>query len=91
MKVKMNYNSWAEALVEIVDNSKSRVAKEKGKFVFYGVGILNSYMKQIVNRAIQIDDPVILEACINLGIARCDTQEEEDEIVRRAKEQQDNY
>ena len=85
MRVKMDYNTWTKHVVEIVNRSKSEYCKDYGFSVVIGIDIMSSYLKEICDRAIRTDDPIILSNLLNLGVIKPDNEQEEKEIHERAK------
>lgn len=85
MRVKMDYNTWTKHVVEIVNRSKSEYCKDYGFIVVVGIDIMSSYLKEICERAIKTDDPIILSNLLNLGVIKPDNEQEEKEIHERAK------
>lgn len=85
MRVKMDYNTWTKHVVEIVNRSKSEYCKDYGFSVVMGIDITSSYLKEICERAIKTDDPIILSNLLNLGVIKPDNEQEEKEIHERAK------
>lgn len=85
MRVKMDYNTWTKHVVEIVNRSKSEYCKDYGFSVVMGIDIMSSYLKEICERAIKTDDPIILSNLLNLGVIKPDNEQEGKEIHERAK------
>lgn len=85
MRVKMDYNTWTKHVVEIVNRSKSEYCKDYGFSVVMGIDIMSSYLKEICERAIKTDDPIILSNLLNLGVIKPDNEQEEKGIHERAK------
>lgn len=85
MRVKMDYNTWTKHVVEIVNRSKSEYCKDYGFSVVMGIDIMSSYLKEICERAIKTDDPIILSNLLNLGVIKPDNEQEKKEIHERAK------
>lgn len=85
LKLKINYNDLTETICDIINSSKSRLAKSRGYGVAMGLQILGNYLKDISKRAIKINDPVILKSLIEIGVIE-GTQEEIDDILKRASE-----
>lgn len=85
MKMKLDIGDVINKALDIINNSKSRKAKDYGFGIGIGFEIFVSYLEDITNRAIEIDDPIILEALINIGACKCSPEEEQD-ILKRVKE-----
>lgn len=98
MKVKININNFINRVIESINTlSEDRTCPncdeeigidyETAKSISgidIGFEIIMSYLKDISERAIKIDDPIILEALLNLGAIKC-TKEEESEIIEKVK------
>ena len=85
MKVKVDYNNLLDLTMEIVCKSKSQQAKENGFGIGFGFELFNKYLEKLSKRAIEVDDPIILECLINTKILTCSKEDEED-IIKRVKE-----
>ena len=86
MKIKMDINTLENHIVEIVNSSNSKVCKNYGFGVGVGLDILNEYLKDIANRALKIDDPIILFALVQIGVLKPSSDEEEKKLEERVKE-----
>lgn len=85
MRVKMDINILADTIIDALNSSKSRYVKENGFGIEIGLNLLLKYLQEIAERAIEIDDVVILSALLNIGALIPDSKEEEKEIHERAK------
>lgn len=85
MRVKMDINKLADTIIDALNSSKSRYVKENGFGIEIGLNLLLKYLQEIAERAIEIDDAVILSALLNIGALIPDNKEEEKEIHERAE------
>jgi len=99
MKIKMNITDLFDKVVEIINNlSEAKQCPRCGEQIEIeseienqlfsldvGFDIALEYIKDIANRAIILDDPVILEDLQNLGVVKC-AKEDEKEYIKKAKE-----
>lgn len=85
MKVKMDINELCERIMQALNSSKSSYVKEYGFSIEIGLNIFLSYLKEITERALKIDDAVIMSALLNIGAIIPDSAEEEKQIHERAK------
>lgn len=85
MKMKMDINTLTDKIMEALNSSKSRYVKEHGFAIEIGLNIFLSYLKEITERALKIDDAVIMSALLNIGAIIPDSEEEEKEIHERAE------
>lgn len=90
MKVKIDINDLVERVMQALNSSKSRYVKENGLVIAVGLNCLMSYLKEITERALKIDDAVIMSALLNIGAILPDSEEEEKEIHERAKREVQN-
>ena len=59
-RMKLDYNHLLETIDEVMSNSRSKIARENGFGIGIGLNMLTSYIKQIAERAIEINDEVLL-------------------------------
>lgn len=85
VRVKMDISKLANKIIDALNSSKSRYVKENGFGIEIGLNLLLKYLQEIAERAIEIDDAVILSALLNIGALIPDSKEEEKEIHERAK------
>ena len=85
MRVKMDISKLADKIIDALNSSKSRYVKENGIGIEFGLNLLLQYLQEITQRAIEIDDAVILSALLNIGALLPDDEREEKEIHERAK------
>lgn len=85
LKLKFDYNYWSDLVCDLINSSKSKLAKEKGHGAIIGFQILGNFLEEIANRAIKTNDPVILECLLCMCVIQCSEEEKED-ILKRAKE-----
>ena len=57
---KLDYNHLLETIDEVMSNSRSKIARENGFGIEIGLNTLTSYLKQIAERAIELNDEVLL-------------------------------
>lgn len=85
VRVKMDINNLADKIIDALNSSRSRYVKENGIGIEFGLNLLFQYLREITQRAIDIDDAVILSDLLNIGALIPDSKEEEKEIHERAK------
>lgn len=85
VRVKMDINKLADKIIDALNSSKSRCVKENGIGIEVGLNMLLKYLQEIAERAIEIDDAVILSALLNIGALLPDDEQEEKEIHERAR------
>ena len=85
MRVKMDITVLADKIIDALNSSKSRYVKENGIGIEFGLNLLLQYLQEITERAIQIDDAIILSDLLNIGALIPDDEQEEKRIHERAK------
>ena len=98
MKVKININNFINRVIEAINTlSEDRICPncdeeieidyETAKSISgidIGFEIIMRYLKDIAKRAMTINDPIILEALLNISAISC-SEEEEAEIIEKVK------
>lgn len=59
-RMKLDYNHLLETIDAVMSNSRSKIARENGFGIGIGLNMLTSYIKQIAERAIEINDEILL-------------------------------
>ena len=60
-RMKLDYNHLLETIDEVISNSRSKIARENGFGIEIGLNMLTNYIKQIAERAIELNDGVLLD------------------------------
>ena len=68
--MKLDYNSFIHHIDEVLSNSRSKLIKEEGFYFELGINILSEYLKLIAERAIEINDEVLIELLKGIGIVK---------------------
>ena len=70
MRVKLDYNHLMEQIDDILTESES--AQERGTAfeIAIGLTLLSSYLRQIAERAVEIEDEVLLDLLKDLHIIK---------------------
>ena len=77
MRVHIDYNQLIEKLDGLLAVSKSKYAKEWGFTIGIGFNMLSSYLKDIGQRAIELQDEKLLELLKGCGIVKESKNESE--------------
>ena len=99
MKVKININNFVNRVIESINtlsedkicpncDTEIEIDYETERSIScldIGFEIILRYIKDIAKRAIKIDDPIILEALLNLEAIKC-SADEEAEIMQKVAE-----
>ena len=59
--MKLDYNNLIATIDKVMSNSRSKIARENGFGIGIGLNILTEYIKQIAERAIELNDEVLLD------------------------------
>lgn len=70
MRVKMDYNNLVEEIDRTVSASRSRVVKENAFGIAVGLELLSGYLRDIAQRAIDLNDDELIELCVGMGILK---------------------
>ena len=75
MRMKMDINNWFRHVEEVISNSRSKIARENGFGIAVGMDLLSSYLRQIAERAIELNDDVLIDLLLDLHVLK---EEKED-------------
>lgn len=70
MRVKLDYNNLLQQIDDVLSASRSKVAKENALGISVGLQILSTYIKSIAERAIEIEDDVLIGLLLDLGVLK---------------------
>lgn len=70
MRVKLDYNNLLRQIDDVLSASRSKVAKENALGISVGLQILSTYIKSIAERAIDIEDDVLIGLLLDLGVLK---------------------
>lgn len=89
LRTKLDYNHLLETIDEVVTNSRSKIAKRYQFGIEIGLNMLTSYLKQIAERAIELNDEVLIGLLEDLMIVKKQNFGEElMEAQRRLEDEQ---
>ena len=77
---KVDFNSMSDRIFEIIGKSKSKIAQEDGWGLAIGYQIFTNYLTHITERAIELEDKIILFALNNIGVLADISKQEEEEL-----------
>ena len=69
-RMKLDYNHLIELIDEVISNSRSKIAKQNGFGIAIGLELLSNYMRNIAERAIEINDEVLIDLLKDLCILK---------------------
>lgn len=70
MRMKMDINNFFRLIEEVISNSRSKIARENGFGIAVGMEMLSSYLRQIAERAIELNDDVLLDLLVDLHVLK---------------------
>lgn len=70
MRMRFNYNHLLENIGEMLSVSRSKFARENGFGIEIGLNLLTSYLKEIAERAIEINDDVLIGLLLDMHILK---------------------
>lgn len=65
-RMKMDINNWVRQVDEVLSNSRSKIIRENGYGISVGLDLLLSYLKEIANRAVELQDEKLIEILLDL-------------------------
>lgn len=75
MRMKMDINNWFRHVEEVISNSRSKIARENGFGIAVGMDLLSSYLRQIAERAIELNDDVLIDLLLDLHVLKEETED----------------
>lgn len=70
MRIKLDYNNLLRQIDDALSNSRSKVVKENAFGITVGLELLSSYLKNIAERAVELDDEVLIGLLLDLCILK---------------------
>ena len=75
MRMKMDYNNLLSTIVRTLSESRSRTVKANAFGIAVGLELLSGYLRDIAQRATDLNDDKLIDLCVGMGILK----QEEDE------------
>ena len=66
--MKMDINNWMRQIDEVLSNSRSKIVRENRFGVSIGMDLLLSYLKEIAERAIELNDEELIKILLDLHV-----------------------
>lgn len=66
----MDINNWVLQVDEVLSNSRSKIIRENGYGISVGLDLLLSYLKEIANRAVELQDEKMIEILLDLHVLK---------------------
>lgn len=75
IRMRMNIQHLYELIDEVLSNSRSKIVNENRISISVGMEILASYLKQIAERAIELNDELLIELLLDLHVLKEDKED----------------
>ena len=75
MQVKLDYNNLLQQIDGVLSASRSKVVKENAFGISTGLNLLSSYIQQIAERAIELNDDVLIGLLLDLHVIKKENEE----------------
>lgn len=75
MRVKLNYNDLLQRIDDVLCRSESEIAEENAFGISVGLQLLSCYLKNIAERAIELDDEVLIGLLTDLCVLKTEKEE----------------
>ncbi len=69
-RMKMDINNLVRQVDEVLSNSRSKIIRENGYGISVGLDLLLSYLKEIANRAVELQDEKLIEILLDLHVLK---------------------
>ncbi len=69
-RMKMDINNWVRQVDDVLSNSRSKIVRENGYGISIGLDLLLSYLREIAERAIELQDEKLIEILIDLHVLK---------------------
>lgn len=70
MRIKLDYNNLLRQIDDVLSNSRSKLVKENAFGICVGLQLLTSYIKQIAERALELEDDVLIGLLLDLHVIK---------------------
>lgn len=70
MRMKLDYNNLLSNIDRTLSESRSRFVKENAFGIGVGLNLLSGYLRDIAQRAIELEDDKLIELCVGMGILK---------------------
>lgn len=70
MRIKLDYNHLLQQIDDVLSASRSKVVKENAFGISVGLQLLTSYIKQIAERAVELEDDVLIGLLLDLCVLK---------------------
>lgn len=70
MRIKMDYNNLLSPIDRTLSGSRSRTVKANAFGIAVGLELLSGYLRDIAQRAIDLNDDKLIDLCVDMGILK---------------------
>lgn len=70
MRMKLDYNNLLSTIDRTLSESRSRTVKANAFGIAVGLELLSGYLRDIAQRAIEMNDEKLIELCVGMGILK---------------------
>lgn len=76
-KMKLDYNNLMRLMVETLESGKTEVVNNNAFVIGIGLELLTAYMKDIAERALELNDEILIGLLLNMNLLEEKEKEEE--------------
>ena len=69
-RMRLDINHLYELIDEVLSNSRSKIIKERGFAISVGLDLLQNYLRDIAERAIELNDDVLIDILLDLHVLK---------------------
>lgn len=66
----MDINNWVRQVDDVLSNSRSKIIRENRYGISIGLDLLLAYLKEIAERAIELQDEKLIEILLDLHVLK---------------------
>lgn len=70
MRMKLDYNNLLSNIDRTLSESRSKVVKRNAFGIAVGLELLSGYLRDIAQRAIDLNDDKLIDLCVDMGILK---------------------
>ena len=70
MRMKMDINNWVRQIDDVLSNSRSKIVRGSGYGISIGLDLLLAYLKEIAERAVELQDEKLIEILLDLHVLK---------------------
>lgn len=71
-RMKMDINNWMRQIDDVLSNSRSKIVRENRFGISIGMDLLLAYLKEIAERAVELNDEKMIELLLDLHVLKED-------------------